>query len=513
MKNGTVTLVLLLPCAAVLLPLLRFLLLPVLPGLAPQFAPPSGSVPGLRAAAMGSLLVSVTTGIVAAPIATVLGFLLERRRWPGRQLCLGACWSALLVPGYLLVAGWEIVLDAPALPAASRDGGAMLLGWPILVGAMAAKALPLATLAARIGWAALPAVLEDAARVNLRGPGRRLRLMASASIPVLVLAFLLAFDQALDEYGIALVLGRQLRLHLLVADVHSSLTEWPISWPHAATCADLLIGVSLLPFLLRLRTQHLAPDPAGTGPVPTASPAGCLIAWTLSAAFAVPGLLVPVLALFSDLATGSGWSVSPEGARGLLFSSLYGLVAATAAVALAAGISGATDIRIGRTVLFRVLPLLALSIPGIVLGAAFVIGYGGFPVPVLGTPLVLLLAEIATTLPVGLLLLRDTMGLPFRIRDEVARVHGVGWLPRIERIHMPSLLRPLAASWCLCFCRLFFELPLAQMLAPAGREPVGVILVGLGESLRLREEAVLACAGIALCGGVALIVTLAVRTR
>ncbi len=512
--RAAATLALLLPCAAVLLPLLRFLLLPALPWLAPQFAPPSGPASGLGAAAVGSLSVSAATGILVAPIAAALGFMLERRRWAGRRLSLGACWAALLVPGYLLVAGWEIVLDAPAIPRMTQNGAA-LSSWAILVGAMAAKALPLTILAARIGWAALPPNLEDAARVNLHDPRRRLRLLMSASSPVLVLAFLLAFDQAMDEYGLALVLGRQLRLHLLAAEIHANLAEWPVSWSQAATGADLLVGISLLPFLLRLRASRLVATsgPAGSVPVPAASPAERLLAWILSASFAVPGLLIPLSALFSDLLAGSEWSVSSEGAHGLLFSCLYGLVAATMAVALAAATLGIANVRGGGAVLFRVLPLLTLSTPGIVLGAAFVIGYGGFPLPVLGTPLVLLFAEIATTLPLGLLLLRDAMGPTFRNRDEAARVHGVTRLARIERLHAPSLLRPLAASWCLCFCRLFFELPLAQMLAPAGREPVGVILVGLGESLRLREEAVLACAGIALCGGVALIVTLAVRIR
>ena len=492
--------------AAVMLPLLRFLLLPLLPMLAPEFTPPSGPLPGLGAAASTSLLVSAAAGLLAAPLATVLGFLIECRDWRGRRLCIGACWAAVLLPGYLLVAGWEIVLDAVTPLALPHEAGVVSSGLPLLVGALGAKALPLTVLAARLGWAMLPPGLEDAARINLRGTGPRIRLLLSASWPILGLAFFLGFDQAIDEYGIAVVLSRQLHLHLLASEVHASLSEWPVSWPHAAICADLLVACSLLPFLPRLRGRRepVTPDFADKGRLAPARLSARVVAWALLAVMAVPGLLIPVLALASDLGGGSGWSVSAEGGRGLLFSALYGLVASTAAVALAVLILAASAADASRAALPRLLPLLSLSFPGIVLGAAFVIGYGDAPVPVLGTPLALLLAETVQALPVGLLLLRDAMGAGMRVRSDAARVHGVRRLVRIERIHAPPLLRPVATAWCFCFCRLFFELPLAQMLAPAGREPVGVVLIGLGESLRLHDEAVLACAGMAVCGAVVL---------
>ena len=497
--------------ALVLLPVLRFLLLPVLPGLAPAYAPPTGPLPGLGAAALVSVLVATASGLLAAAPAAMLGFLLERRDWVGRRLCAGACWAALLLPGYLLVAGWEIVLDAGAAGASTGGGYGPAGDWLLLVAAMAAKGLPLAVLAARIGWSVLPPALEDAARVNLRGTTRRIRLRLAVSAPMALLAFLLCFDQAMDEYGIASVLGQRLTLRLLAAEVSADLLQWPVSWPRAATCADLLVAAALMPFLLRWRSWRDAAEPGPAVPEPRrAAGAGtCALAWGLFAVLAVPGLLVPVAALASDLRAGpSGWSLSSEGARGLLWSASYGLVAATTATGLAAAVLATTADGAGRAVLFRALPLFTLSVPGIVLGAAFVIGYGDAPVPVLGTPLALLLADVATTLPIGLLALRAAMGRRMRLRGDAARVHGINRIARIERIHAPPLLPPLAGAWCLCFCRLFFELPLAQMLAPAGREPVGIVLLGLGESLRLGDEAVLACAGLAVCGAVVLTVAL-----
>jgi iron(III) transport system permease protein len=79
------------------------------------------------------------------------------------------------------------------------------------------------------------------------------------------------------------------------------------------------------------------------------------------------------------------------------------------------------------------------------------------------------------------------------------RAHGLRLSVRIERIRLPPLARPLAWAWSISFVRLFFELSLAQMLVPAGGEPVGVALVALQQSLHFAAEARLA---MLLCGAI-----------
>ena len=98
-----------------------------------------------------------------------------------------------------------------------------------------------------------------------------------------------------------------------------------------------------------------------------------------------------------------------------------------------------------------------------------------------------------------------------RGNGDSARVHGIRLEDRIGRIHMPLLAKPLAWAGSLAFCRLFFELPLAQMLAPAGGEPVGVVLVQLQQSLHLAAEALLALLAMLLCGAVIGMVLIAVE--
>ena len=192
---------------------------------------------------------------------------------------------------------------------------------------------------------------------------------------------------------------------------------------------------------------------------------------------------------------------------------LYAFVGALGAVGLAAALAGSRP-GTGLTRWLTWLPLGNLAVPGIVLGAADVIAFNGPPLPLLGTPLALIVAQTATQAPLLALLLHAPMRARNAAAGDAALVHGISWLDRVERIHLPPLLRPLAWAWCLAFCRLFFELPLAQMLAPAGREPVAVTLVQLQQALRLSAEARLAAAAILLCGAiVAIVLTLAERAK
>jgi iron(III) transport system permease protein len=50
----------------------------------------------------------------------------------------------------------------------------------------------------------------------------------------------------------------------------------------------------------------------------------------------------------------------------------------------------------------------------------------------------------------------------------------------------------------MAFGQVFFELPISELLYPAGRAPVGVAIVTLNQKLHYTEEARLALAGIAL---------------
>ncbi len=496
-------------------PLLRFMLLPVVPAFGPSTAPPAGLGPGLGAALGNSLLLATLAAICAVLPAVWLATILERRRWRGGRLLTGTLLLLFLLPGYLDAAGWQIVLASPAFDAIPGLRGA-LLGWPGLVGLTALKALPIATFVIRAGWAAFQPRLDDATRLHVQAPWRRWALGLRPVGPAATTALLIVFVEGMHEYGLATTLGARLRLPLLVSEVYASLSTWPISWSRAATAGDLLMLVTLAPLAARLWFGRLARpslDRALVLPSRSASAVESVAATMATAVIFTAGCAVPLAALATDAVLPST-EVLPEGAWTAIGTSLlYAFVGALGAGGLAATLAAS---RSGPGLMrwLAWLPLGNLAVSGIVLGAADVIAFNGPPLPLLGTPLALIVAQIATQAPLLTLLLHAPMRARSAALGDAARVHGVRWLDRIERIHLPPLLRPLVWAWCLAFTRLFFELPLAQMLAPAGREPVAVALVQLQQALRFGVEARLAMAAILLCSAiVAAVLLLAERLR
>ncbi|MGI3776780.1 MAG: hypothetical protein ACRYGC_05745 [Janthinobacterium lividum] len=493
--------------------LLRFLLLPVLPGLGPEVAASRAQGPALWPAALNSLRLATLAAAGAVLPAVWLGLMLERRAWRGRGVLALALWLLFLLPGYLAAAGWQIVLGLPALRAAPwlRDA---LLGWPGLAGLSVLRGLPVATLAARAGWSQCPARIEDAMRVHVRGRLRRALPAVAPMLPFAAAAFLIVFVETVQEYGLATTLGARLRLPLLSTEIYASLANWPISWVRAARAGDLLVLVALLPALLRPLLPRAVPTRAGPRAVAThpASRAGQAGGWAAAVVLLALGGAVPLLALAAGLASPEAAALPDGAAHALLASALYGFVASLLALCLACALVARPPSSRLAAVLGW-LPMVNMAVPGIVLGAAVVIAFNAPPLPLTGTPLALLLAETATQLPVLALLLGGSLRAGGGVAGEAARVHGLALAVRIERIHLPPLVRPLAWAWSLAFCRLFFELPLSQMLAPAGGEPVGVVLVQLQQSLRLAAEARLAVLALLLCGAVVAAVLFLARAR
>lgn len=494
--------------------LLRFLLLPLLPGLGPQVAASQAQDPALWPAVLNSVRLAALAATGAVLPAVWLGLMLERRAWRGRGVLALALWLLFLLPGYLAAAGWQIVLGLPVLQAAPwlRDA---LLGWPGLVGLSALKGLPVATLAARAGWSRRPARIEDAMRVHVRGRLRRALPSVAPMLPFVAAAFLIVFVESIQEYGLAATLGARLRLPLLATEIYASLANWPISWVRAARAGDLLVLVALLPVLLRPMLPR-APL-AGQGGVPAAALRPASRAeqgggWAAAVVLLTLGGAVPLTALAAGLASPEAGTL-PDGAlHALLASGLYGFAASLLALCLACALVARPPASRLATVLAW-LPMVNMAVPGIVLGAAVVIAFNASPLPLTGTPLALLLAEVAIQLPVLALLLGGSVRAAGGVAGEAAQVHGLALAVRVERIHLPPLVRPLAWAWSLAFCRLFFELPLSQMLAPAGSEPVGVVLVQLQQSLRLAAEARLAALALLLCGAIVATVLFLARAR
>ena len=185
----------------------------------------------------------------------------------------------------------------------------------------------------------------------------------------------------------------------------------------------------------------------------------------------------------------------------LFYSAIYAFLAALAAVAIAAPVllrQRAQQGWLHRGGARRVLSLANMALPGRGARAAYLISFNSRLLPLYGTPTLLVIAYVAVQVPMLLRFLQAPVEHVHPNLSEAARLHGVPASTRLLDIDGPLLARPFLWGWMMAFGQVFFELPISELLYPAGRAPVGVALVWLNQSLHYTEEARLALAAIAL---------------
>jgi iron(III) transport system permease protein len=91
-----------------------------------------------------------------------------------------------------------------------------------------------------------------------------------------------------------------------------------------------------------------------------------------------------------------------------------------------------------------------------------------------GTVALLVLAYIATSLPSTSRSLVGNMSQLHESMSEACRVHGSGAIRTWFAVVMPILARPLLEAWLLTYAGTLLELPVSQLLYPAGTAPISV---------------------------------------
>lgn len=498
-------------------PTVRLLILPWFPALAPvQTAPLEVTGGPILLAISNTLQLGLASTLVAVPVGVWFGWLLERRRWRGNLLLTAALWMVFLAPSYLLTTGWQIIFSSPDLHHSlladlffSRIGIVFLLGL---------KGLPFATLAARSSWAAVGAELEDAARILGLSALRRRRVLLRLLLPAAGSAFAVVFVESIQEFGIPATLGAQLHLPIITYAIYERLATAPVQFAAAAKLSWALVGLAALAAFIHmyLGKQHggmLVHSRARRALSIPCGPGERLVAFGSLACLIAFGLLLPGTALVHAAL----WPVVSNAARplrwdSLLYSTLYASVGALVAVAIAIPLirsSRSSGHVAGR--LLEAISLGNMAIPGLVLGAAYVIAFNSRWLPLYGTPLLLIIAYVAAQVPMLMRFLQAPLRQLHTNLSDAARLHGLPWASRVLEIQAPLLLSPFLWGWTMAFYQIFFELPISELLYPAGRPPVAVDLLSLNMQLRYGDEARLALAGFALAFATAALMTLLLR--
>ncbi|OYV49950.1 MAG: hypothetical protein B7Z77_06880 [Acidocella sp. 20-58-15] len=455
---------------------------------------------------LDSLAMALLVGLIVAPLGAMFAHALETLRGNMVRALGLALWVLFLSPGYVLTTGWLVVFTNPL----SRNSffGHAFLGPAGLIFLYCLKSIPFATFVARATFAQSSSALMEAALVLGVSVWRRRWLALRLALPAMAASFTIAAIETMQEFGIPATLGITAKLPVITYAIYQRLNTTPTDFAGAAAlCWWLILTAGLLAVLqLSVQARHQAALTQGrarrNAPRPctrfenlffTAS-AGLL--WGL-------GVAVPMLALVSVAMSSDDPGV--ESFDAVLRSLGYGMLAAS--VALATGVI-VLKLRAGRSIWFPAVlqGLLSanMAVPGLILGAGYVIAFNNQYLPLYGTVLLLVIAYSAGALPIAIRLMGTAIAQLDPKLDEAARIFALPKVTRLIDIQATLLAKPGLYAWLLVVAGVMYELPISELLYVPGAMPLGVAIVSDDMMAHYSDAARLALLGMVSLGVLAM---------
>ena len=499
--------------AILVVPILLFLLVAVSPALldqGPEWFTLSAFTELFTGPFLVALINTVVVGISAAVLSTAVAFTMAwivlRTDAFGRRLWTGAVFALLLAPSYLIALGWQRLLEPGGvleMLGLNVTGSRNLFYGPAgIIFILSVKGLPFAYLVIANAMRGLGGEFEHAVRVHGGSRLASLRIVLVLLTPAVWSAVAIVFAESISDFGVAATLSSAAHFPVATFELYSAIQAFPVQFPLAAAVSWVLLALIVLALVAQsasIRGRSFRVLGGRTRPAKRHSlrPAGKVLAFAAIVVTLIVSLGVPAFgAASASLITGLGspmsahnWGLenysrvlgSPDLRDPLIFSTVLALITATIAMLLAAicaRMLAAGRAGISARLLDFVL-LAAVALPGIVFAAGYIFTYNLPVVNLLGvhlygTTALLTIAYVATALPATSRSLVGNMSQLQESMSEACRVHGSGPIRTWISVVMPVLARPLLAAWLLTYAATLLELPISQLLYPAGSAPLSV---------------------------------------
>lgn len=461
---------------------------------------------------LNSVLVAICAALIALGCGVPLAFLAVRSDLRGRSLislCAmvplitppfigGLAWAVLGAPqtGLLNLAGKWLGLTEPWLNIYSLGGMIFCLGIYMS---------PYVYVLTAAVLAAIDPALEEAAETSGSRTGDVLRsVVLPLAIPGIGAAALVAFLNAIEQFGIPAILGRPANVFLLPTEIYRLMGRMPPNLAQAAAAATLLMVLSALAIALQqflvTRRSYVTVSGKGFRHKRLALGVWRAPAYGLVVAYALLAVALPVLALLVNSLLAAGfvsltgnslsfrhyvylWTEYPAGLRSLWNGALYSAIGATAA--LIVGAVGAYFIARNRGWFARVAGMvlvLPLALPGIVIGTGLMLAYIRPPLVLYGTMWILVVSYITRFLPFGERATSSALLQVDRSLEEASAVCGASWFATFRWVLLPLIRPALIGGWLLLFISMLRELGTSVLLYSYGQEVPAVVLFDLYES-------------------------------
>ena len=507
--------------AILVLPIAVFLIIAVSPRLFDQgtdWFTLSAFQAALTGATLQGFFNSFVMGVVSAIAATAVGFglawMLLRTNAPARTITTGLIFALFLTPSYLIALGWQRLVEP--------NGVLQVIGWdptplrdviygPVGVAlVLTVKGIPFAYLAVANALRGLGREHEDAVRVHGGGAARSVRMALVLISPAIWSALAIVFAETVSDFGVASTLANAAQFPVATYSLYNAVEVFPVNFPLASAISWLLLILVVLALVLQNRalggrSYRVLSGRTRPGRITALSWQAKLVWLVCFALLILTTLGVPVFgAISASLIDGLGslagthqWDLtnyqrvltSPNLGGPLLYSTVLAAITATIAVVLAVACARILASRrtgaAGRAI--DMILLAAVALPGIVFAAGYIFTFNlpqvnAIGIRLYGTSQLLVLAYLATALPSTTRLLVGSMSQLQESMTHASRVHGRGALRTWLSVTLPIISRPVLTAWLLTYSATLLELPVSQLLAPAGELPLSVgITTALGK--------------------------------
>ena len=447
-------------------------------------------------------------------VATPLAWLVARTDMPGHRLIRLMVMASFVTPPFLGAIAWEI-LAAPNAGLLNQwyqwlfgldpyDNLFDIYTVTGLVFVMACYAFPYVFVLVANALERIPAELEDASAILGGGRWHTFRRVSLPIVlPALLAGALVAFLQAMTQFGAPAILALPAGFHVITTKIWS-LFQFPPD-PHLAAAASLPL---LLLTVLLLRGQSWLLKGKGFTVIGGKSGAARRVplrVWRWPALlFALAVVALPVMLPYAALIKTSLVRTASEPLtlqaltwRNLRFvftefsatqlalanTFILGVASATCGTALALVVAFlATRRLVPGAQLLGFLATAPAAIPGIVLGVGLFLAYTRPPLVLYGTLMILLLAFVTIELPAAYQQLQSALSGLHPELEEASRILGATRLKSLRQITAPLLRSSVVATWCFIFIGAIRELSATILLTTANTKLVSVIIYDLNES-------------------------------
>jgi iron(III) transport system permease protein len=513
------------PLAAIILQSIFPQILATSPSLVPSLdaLKQVASDPQNYSALFNSLWLSGITAILAALLGTTLAILARRTDLPGRGLIDTLVWIVFFFPSFLIGEAWSLFFIRGGIPDQYLHFSDAFLNWffsPVgVIFILSLKTFPFVYISVTAALQWLGSEFEDAARLAGAPTWRAwLSINAPLLLPAILAAGLIAFAEALSDFGIAVTIAQNSNVTLVTYQIYIAINTAPVNFSLAAALSLLLfiaIALALLvqAGILRRRSFQIISGrnrparPVKLGAWKWPATAFCVLIFLV--ALVIPlamCLMLSFMYAFSLGITSSNWTadnytaILTQGSDDLdsLVRTVW-LSFGAATITTLVGLPIAFIIRrtqIPGRRLLSLFTLVTIAVPGIILACGYIfawnasylqnIGIGGSQgVQFYGTIWILLAAYIGGSLPYATRLGIGALDQVGQNMLETARVQGANIFQLLLSIVGPLLRSSLTSIWLLVFTGTMFELSASELLYPPGQPTMPVRITSLFNDFKL----------------------------